>query len=219
MTDFAQIAQAISIILACFAAISGIDAWKREFIGKRKIEIAENMLSRFYQVRDAISIIRNPWGSSDEGKSRKKGESERAEESEILDRAYVVYERYEKQKEVFMEFNMMKYKFMASFGKDTEEIFTRVNKILNSIFLAARMLGTYYWQSQRRLHMKEEQLEKHFEKMERQEKIFWDESGENDEIRKELANILESIEKVTAPCFEEPSTLYSMLTKKIFKSG
>ena len=117
MSEFAQIVQAISIFLACFAVMSGIDAWKREFIGKRKIEIAENMLASFYKVRDAISFIRNSWAIQDEGKSRKKGESEDPKVSEILDRAYVVYERYEKQKEVFIEFNVMKYKFMAFFGK------------------------------------------------------------------------------------------------------
>lgn len=102
---------------------------------------------------------------------------------------------------------------MASFGKDTEQIFTRVNKILNSIFVSARALGTRYWQRQGRSFRTEKQYEDHLKVKgeEKHERRIWDE-GENDEIRKELDEILESIEKVTEPCFQEPSTLYSMLT-------
>src|SRR4030067_3279753 len=145
MTEVAQIAQAVSVVLACFVAISGINAWKREFIGKRRIEIAENILAKFFQVRDAIATIRSPFGSIGEGKTRDKSEHETPEQTELLYQAYVVYERFEIHKDVFNEFNLLKYKFMAAFGKDQEDIFTRVNKVVNSIFISARMLGTYYW--------------------------------------------------------------------------
>ena len=36
MIELTSIAQAISIIAACWAIVSGVGAWKREFIGKRK---------------------------------------------------------------------------------------------------------------------------------------------------------------------------------------
>jgi hypothetical protein len=213
---FAQLAQAIAIILACFAAISGISAWKREFIGKRRIEIAEGMLEKFYKVRDAVAIIRSPFGHSGEGKGREANEHETVEHKQLLDQAYVVYERYEKQKDVFLEFNIMKYKFMASFGSEHEEIFTRTNKIINSIFISARMLGQHYWPRQGRVPMTGEEFKKHLDEMHKHERVFWDHLDDGDEIRKELANILTMIEKITKPCFEEQSDLYSIIMRKLF---
>ena len=69
MTDLATIAQAVAIISACGAIISGIGAWKREFIGKRKIELAEETLAAFFEINDAIAFIQNLWSSGSEGKS------------------------------------------------------------------------------------------------------------------------------------------------------
>lgn len=63
----ADILQSISMILACWAVIAGIDAWRREFVGKRRIELAEETLEAFYALRDAIAFIRNPFSSTQEG--------------------------------------------------------------------------------------------------------------------------------------------------------
>ena len=68
MAEISTIAQTVAIVSACWAIISGVGAWKREFIGKRKIELAEQVLAQFFEVRDAIACIRNPFSSSDEGK-------------------------------------------------------------------------------------------------------------------------------------------------------
>jgi hypothetical protein len=219
MTETANILQSVSIILACWAVIAGIDAWKREFIGKRRIELAESVLAKFYEVNDAIAFIRNPWTNTAEGQSRKKADHETKDESALLDRAYIVFERYEKKKDIFNEFNILKYKAMASFGKDTGEIFDRTNKVLNSIFISAQMLGTHYWQRQGRVHMEGDEFKRHLEEMHKHEGIFWDRYKDEDEIRKELSEILLLLEKITKPCFEEPSTLYSLATKKLLKRG
>ena len=99
--EITELAKNISVILGALALISGIRAWKREYIGKRKIEIAEDTLMLFYQARDAIREIRNPFGRSGEGSSRQKADNETERETELLDRAYVVYERYQKHEELF----------------------------------------------------------------------------------------------------------------------
>jgi hypothetical protein len=43
-----QILSSISVIIASWAAVYGIDAWKREFTGKRRIQLAEEALELFY---------------------------------------------------------------------------------------------------------------------------------------------------------------------------
>jgi len=94
MEDLINIGQGIAIILACWAIISGVGAWKREFIGKRKIELAEEVLATFFEVKDNISFIRNPFASNDEGSSRKREQHEFPEEAALLDRGIVALQRF-----------------------------------------------------------------------------------------------------------------------------
>jgi len=219
MTDLATIAQAVAIISACWAIISGVGAWKREFIGKRKIELAEETLAAFFEIKDAISFIRNPWSIGNEGKSRQHGPHETEAESQLLYRGYIVFERYESKKEIFVRFNTLKYKFMAVFGKETEKIFNETNNTLNSIFVSANMLATHYWQRQGRVKMEKDEFQRHLEEMHKHEGIFWDRYNEKDEVREELSNIQKELERVTKPCFEEPMKTHIIFTKKWFSKG
>ena len=211
MGNISIIAQAVSIVAACWAIISGIGAWKREYIGKRKIELAEETLATFFEIKDAITFIRNPWSRKDEGSTRKRSDHETEQDSELLDRGYIVYERYENKKEIFVKFNTLKYKFMAVFGVDSEQIFTETNQLLNTIFTSANMLTNHYWQRQGRENMQEDEFEKHLEEMKKHEGIFWDHYSDDDEIRKQLSKTQTELEKITKPCFEEKTKSYKTL--------
>lgn len=219
MVEFASIIQALAVVSACWAIISGVGAWKREFIGKRKIELAEETLAAFFEIKDAIAFIRNPWSIGTEGNSRKRSEHESEEESQLLDRGYIVFERYESKKALFLRFDTLKYKFMALFGTETEIIFKDTRQALNSIFSSANMLSTYYWQRQGRVQMEKDEFQKHLDEMQKHQGIFWDRYSEDDEIRNLLANIQEQLETTTKPCFEEPMKSYSILTMKWFGKG
>lgn len=216
MIELATIAQAISIIAACWAIVSGVDAWKREFIGKRKIELAEETLATYFEIKDAIAFIRSPFSNNTEASTRQRAPDETDAERELLDRGYIVFERYEKKKEIFIRFNTLKYKFMAVFGPQTEEIFTSTNQVINSIFASANMLATHYWQRQGRVQMETDEFQRHLDEMQRHEGIFWDRYNEHDEIRDKLKTIQNDLETVTKPCFEEPMKTYSFFTKKWF---
>jgi hypothetical protein len=213
MAELVTLAQAGAVVMASWAIVSGVGAWKREFIGKRKIDLAEQVLAKFFEVQDAIAFIRNPFASGTEGQTRQKGAAETPAETELLNRGYIVVERYQHKEQVFAEFNILKYKFMASFGKETESIFTDTNCALNSIFISARMLASHYWQRQGRVHMESDEFERHLQEMHRHEGIFWDTQSADDEIRTQLKAILDRLEAVTAPCFQEPMRTYGWLTK------
>lgn len=215
MKAIVDIVQSISVILACWTAIWGIDAWRREFIGKRRIKLAEEALEAFFTVRDAISFIRNPCSNINEGKTRKRGENETDEEAELLNRAYVVIERYQTKMDVFSRFASIKYRFMVAFGNDTEHIFKQTQGTLYKIFMAAEQLGKHYWQRQGRVQMSEDERKKHLEEMFKKEEIFWESNSPDDEIKKDLANILAELEKVTAPAFRNESALYRILTRRL----
>ena len=216
MTNLATIVQAVAVISACWAIISGVGAWKREFIGKRKIELAEQTLATFFEVKDAIAFIRSPWSTVKEGNSRQRSEHELPEVSQMLDRGYVVVERHDSKKDIFVRFNTLKYKFMASFGLNTENIFVETNRTLNSIFSAANMLANHYWQRQGRVPMDADEQRQHLDEMHRLEGIFWDMQSDGDVINQQLSTIQEKLEAVTKSCFEEPMKTYSIFTKSWF---
>lgn len=216
MIELATITQAVSVIAACWAIVAGIGAWKREFIGKRQIELAENVLAKFFEIRDAISYIRNPFSYTGEGSSRQKNPHETPDKSELLDRGYIVIERYMKKETAINDFLTLKYRFMASFGANTEEIFNETNQVLNSIFSSARMLSTHYWPRQGRVEMEATEFQRHLDEMWKHESIFWDIGNKNDEIRKKLSEIQGKLEDAVKPCFQEPASTYTIFTKKWF---
>ena len=58
--DWIEIIKQISILFGIGVAIYGIDAWRREHVGKRQLELAEDTLALFYEAADAIKHIRHP---------------------------------------------------------------------------------------------------------------------------------------------------------------
>ncbi len=198
-----EIAEFFSIIIASSAVIYGVNAWKREHVGKRKIELALQVIGKFFEVRDAFKYIRNPFAHNEEGKSRKSNPNESKDDAHLLDLGYIAVERYQNRESVFSEFNTLKYQFMAVFGKDTEHIFTRVNKSLNNIFASARMLATHYWKRQGRVEMDKDEAKRHLIEMYNHEANFWLTSDHTDLIEVELDAIQVELERVTAGIFEE----------------
>ncbi len=192
-----DITKSLSVIVASGVAIYGINSWRREAKWKRKYELAEEALSLFYEVQDAISIIRSPFGYTGEGKTRKRNENEREEDSEILDQAYVVIERFEKNKEPFYKLRALKYRFITLFGKDSEQYFNDVVKLTNRIMTVSGFLGRRYWKDQGSRKFTDEEFERHLKKMEEYEAIIWEDYGDNgDEIKEKLEQIIKGMERV-----------------------
>ncbi len=187
---------AISVAIAALAFVFGVNAWRREFVGKRRIELAENVLALFYEAQDAIREIRSPFSFGGEGSTRKRSEHEREEETQILDQAYVVFERYQKREKLFAELRSMKYRVMATFGSNAGKFFDEINAILNEIFSAANILGTHFWKRQGQVRMNEEEFQKHLNGMNKFEGIFGLQGEDNDVIVPRVRSAVEKIEAV-----------------------
>lgn len=193
---FGELASLISTLIAVFAFVWGVNAWRREFIGKRRIELAEEVLALFYEAQAAIGEIRNPFGFVGEGASRQRSEDETTEQSETLDKAYVVFERYHKHEKLFAQLRSMKYRIMATFGAPSGEAFDELAFTLNEIFGSARMLGTYYWRRQRHLDPGENNPTIFDTELRRYEAIFWSMGQDNDQITPRVQRAVERIEAI-----------------------
>lgn len=184
-------------MIAALAFLYGVYAWKREHIGKRRIDLAEDVLSQFYETSEAIRAIRSPVLSGGEGQSRQKSEDEDKKTEEVLNRAHVPYERYQAREACFTKLFSMKYRYMAVFGKETGEAFDKMRSALNKIFTSARMLGSYYWARDKRTMRDEEIRDNFFKRQEKYENIFWDFGDDDDEIKEIIDKSISIIEKTT----------------------
>lgn len=190
-----EVIQGGSIILASITAIYGISSWRREAKWKRKYEIAEEVLTTFYEISDKFERIRSPVSYVGEGETRKRSEQETKEESEILDKAYIVFERFEKEKDSFIKLRTIKYRFMVLYGKKSVEPFMEIERLTSKLLFASKQLGQRYWKEQGRKEFTEKQLEKHLAKMEELENIFWSDN-ENDPFKNEINVTITKIEKI-----------------------
>ena len=190
--DWLKVIESISIITVSVTAIFGINSWRKEERWKRKYGLAEDVLSMFYESEQVIRIIRSPAGFSDEGKSRTKGDFETKEESAIYDKGHVVFERFEKNKEVIDKLQALKFRFIAVFEKEHGKLFDELTSIINEIFFASReiagiRLGEYG-------EMEPSEKGKKLRKLQRT--IYWSTKIEDDPIEQRVKKLIGDVEKV-----------------------
>jgi len=192
----ASVTTCLLMIVTAGVAIYGITAWRREFRGKRQMELAEEVLALFYEAKDAILAIRSPWGFAGEGSTRKPTEGETEQEKKFKDRAYSVWERYEKHQAVFNKLHSMRYRFMAQIGKKAAEPFEHVRKIVNEILSTAGMVDELW--VERASYCNPEEKKELSKEIKRYEAIIWW-SGSKDDIDKQVEEIISQIEETCRP--------------------
>lgn len=185
---------------ASIAALKGVNTWKREFQGKKKIELAEEALTSFYQVRDAIRRIRNPFSDSEEGKSKIPESLQGELSGKNVPHIYKVLERFEKEEHIFNKISAMRYRFMAIFGNDSEVPFEDIRKIINDIFSAAQMYGMHG--ELIRGVSDEKRINELDEKHLKDAKTIWN-MGKNDLIEPRVNKAIEKLEAICRPIILE----------------
>ena len=217
LKEWAEIAQSVSVILASLFAIYGIDAWRREFVGKRRIELAEEVLALFYQAQDIIDAIRSPFGYGSEGEMRKPGPNEDPEHKEALDEAYVLIERYNRHTEVFSRLHALRYRFMAQFGADASIPFDDLNRVVNELILSARRKARLATMPERSLRS-EAALERHHKEFLEIDRIYYG-GSEDDPIAPRVKKLVGDIERTCKSIIESRGTLFDLINSRVWKSN
>jgi hypothetical protein len=195
--DWLGVLQAGAVITASVVGFRGISAWRREFIGRRRIELAEEVLCLFYQAKDVVEFIRFPAGYASEASGRKAEPNETAEQKRILDDAYVTEERYNRNSELFSRIRTLRYRVMAQFGKASAAPFDELKSILDEILVALRQ-----WVRLSKVNEKifttPESLSAHHKRIEGCENTVWG-ATENDPIQRRLAEMTTQAERLCEP--------------------
>lgn len=196
-----EIIESIAIIAASLSAVYGIFSWRREIEWRKKYEIAKEALALFYEARDMINAIRSPLSGSEEGQSRKSDSEETPKEKKILDRAYVVYERYKNNQEVFNKLYSLRYRFMVYFGQDKGKLFEDLKYTIAEILSASNRLARFWSKGIRN------------EWVEKDENIMWKDYESSDPIDKKVEEIISKIEDIYNNVIK-PGSWFSKILKK-----
>ncbi len=139
-----EILQGIAVLVTCVTAIYGITAWRREHVGKRRIDLAEEVLALFYEAGDVIDAVLSPMGYAGEENElpqRKKDPHEHPFEAEILGAAYIAIGRYNSRQELFARIHSLRYRFMAQNGRDAGKPFEELRSLRSEISRPFRQLA------------------------------------------------------------------------------
>ena len=138
------IVTAIAAMGGVLAARAGLNTWRIETIGKRRAELAEDILAGFYQAQDIIDHARSPMGYATEGLTRQRADGETENESRILDSYFRTTERLTRDSEFWGQLHSKRYRFLALFGREHNETYNGIFRIKNEIIMAVRMLITMH---------------------------------------------------------------------------
>lgn len=196
-----EFAKAIPSIIAAIAAVIGVaiaarglNKWRAETIGKRKAELAEDILADFYQARDIINGARSPGSFDYEGNTRKKADWENEDDTRKLNGYFATIERLNGKAEFFAALHARRYRFAAIFGVEAAKPYNELHKIYAELVVAVQMLINTH------RDRGEGSLPKNRRKW---EETIWARYAENDPIPSRLDRTVEAIEATCRPAIQE----------------
>ena len=110
---------------------------------KRKQELAETVLSGFYQVEAIMRSVRSPMSYAHEAENRPRIGVETEATARLRDNYFVILARYDKNHQAVSDLLALRYRMTAWFGNDAGIPFQRLNEAINKVITAAQMLGQW----------------------------------------------------------------------------
>lgn len=107
---------------------------------KRKQDLAEAVLTGFYQVEAIMRSVRSPMSYLYEAENRPKADPESEATAKLRDTYYVILARYDKNRKEISELLALRYRMTAWFGVGADEPFQKLHDAINKVITAAQML-------------------------------------------------------------------------------
>jgi hypothetical protein len=163
---------------------------------KRRQELAEEVLSGFYQMVDTIRAIRSSLGYAGEGEERQKQPNESPEIARARDAYYAIVERFEQRRKEMADLLSRRYRMSAWFGKEAEEPFNLVQGALGEIIVSARNLIT--WEGEAGMELPDNRRLR-----EKMRGDIWEGASTPDLIGEKVTRAISLIESICRPILQE----------------
>lgn len=193
--DWAGIGEAIKAVAPVFTAgaacvgagiaYKGLQKWRHETVGRRRIELAEDVIADFYEAVDVFRWVRSPMAYAYETEARPGREQDAGAVQHHRDTFYVPLKRLSDHAEFFAKVRARRYRVMATFGPDAGRFYDEIHRIHSRIAISAQALM--------RLDPND-QTDRAFARQERLEQDVWAGYGQPDTIADELDALLGSVE-------------------------
>ena len=217
LKDALDLLQSTSIVFAALMAAYGLDAWRREYVGKRKMELAEEVLALCLETREIISYIRSPGGFRGEGETRKADLNEPESVRLARNLAFVPIERHNQHLDKLNRLWALSYRYRAQFGdeaaKPIEDLRLAISKIKSSCHLLAM-----FWPA-RETAPDVAAAEKLATLCAEHEAVIWENYGTEGKAPDDFTRSIDAaVTKITQTCrgvLESEHTLYAWINAKV----
>jgi hypothetical protein len=189
-----SVVTAVTAVVGVSIAYRGLNKWRTETIGKRKAELAEEVLADFYQARDIIKAARSPGSFGYEGATRPKADWESEDDTRTLNAYFATIERFNNKREFFAQLHARCYRFIAHFRQEAAKPYDDLFRIRSEVISAVQMLiMTYRDRDQGSLPGDRRDWQA----------IMWEGRDKADPIPANLDRIVEEIENTCRPAIQE----------------
>jgi hypothetical protein len=188
------ILQALAVVVTAYFASRGLNAWRRQLVGKRKLEVAEDMLLAAYKAQSILLHIRNPI-TFGEGQSRPRGKDERPGQADAKDMYFAPLARMQKLDDDFAQWAKVRFLADAYFGLEAAAPFDVIQGAYHTVAVAARMLVTTVGE-----------LPPNDSNKRKWEEEIWDTQRPEDPIHLQVAAAVRQIETICRPHLRRPSS-------------
>jgi hypothetical protein len=178
--------------VATYIGYKGLTKWQAEMLGKRRTELAEDVLSSFYQMRDIIAAIRSPAAFQGEGDTRNSQLHESDTTKKLRNTYFVPIARYQNHRQFFADLHAKRYRMKALNGDRSEAAFNKMDEALNNVMVAARML----------ISTADEDRAPRPQAATKWEAEIWGIGDEKDEVAKKINEAVALMEAVCRPLLE-----------------
>ncbi len=187
-------------------------------VAERKMSLAEEVLSAFYQAKDIIRAARSPGSFGGEGHSWRKGTDVREASPELgrVDAYFAPAERLNKRTEFFSRFDALEYRSQAVFGVPVGDHFYAIREARYRVQDSSVMLAECARQALDGAKPLDPKTKKDWES-----DIWWrtkDKEIEPDAISQKVAAAVKGIESVCRPALDESLSLWPWKWPKSFWS-
>ncbi len=183
----ANVVVAGAAAIAAWQGVKGLNAWRTEALGRRRMELAEDALADFYEARNAFHFIRSPYSPAGESKDRPTSHDEHPQHKDPIDTYWAHLKRLDEKGELFSRVFAKQFRIMAAFGPESQTLYKELSDIRFEVILAAQRLirAVKYPQDG----------EKALSRFEKDEEIIWESYADSDPIEKRLEILIGKVEQ------------------------
>ncbi len=186
--------QAVSIAITAYFASRGLNAWRQQLAGKRRFELAEEILVVTYKVQRSLAHVRQPLTFGGEGKLRPRDDHERESMAALKDNYFVPLERMKGLDDELAQFSKTRLFAQAHLGREAVAPFDIIMKAYHEVAVAARMLI---------MTAEERPRDVGLELHQSLQATVW-QTSVDDEIARRVDDAVRAIEDLVRPWLEEP---------------